>query len=152
MLLRAILAFVFLPGIVAFLVPVGLGLYWGSSLRYPFAGALLVGAGTLLLLACVREFYVAGRGTLAPWSPPKHLVTSGPYRYSRNPMYLGVLTILVGWATLWSSSDLVIYAAAVLIAFVLRVRLHEEPWALRTFGEQWQAYRGRVPRWLGLRS
>src|SRR5580692_458383 len=62
MLLRAVLAFVCLPGIIAFAVPVALGLRWGDSVRYPLPGSLLVGAGTLLLLACVREFYVAGRG------------------------------------------------------------------------------------------
>jgi protein-S-isoprenylcysteine O-methyltransferase Ste14 len=150
MLLRAIFAFVCLPGTIAFIVPLALGLGWGNSVRYPLAGTVLVGVGTLLLLACVREFYVAGRGTLAPWSPPRHLVITGPYRYSRNPMYVAVLMMLAGWATLWSSSDLAIYAAVVLVGFVLRVRLNEEPWAERTFGEQWQAYRSRVPRWLGL--
>jgi protein-S-isoprenylcysteine O-methyltransferase Ste14 len=149
MLLRALFAFVCLPGVVAYAVPLTVGLTAAAPVQHRTSGALLVGAGTLLLLICVREFYVSGRGTLAPWSPPRQLVTGGPYRYTRNPMYLGVLTILAGWATLWSSLELALYALAVLIGVVLRVRLHEEPWAERTFGLSWDSYRARVPRWLG---
>jgi len=149
MLLRALFAFVCLPGLIAYAGPLALGLTAAAPVRHPVAGALLAVMGTLLLLTCVREFYVNGRGTLAPWSPPQQLVMSGPYRYSRNPMYLGVLIILAGWATLWSSRDLALYALAMLIGFALRVRLHEEPWADRTFGAEWHSYRARVPRWLG---
>jgi protein-S-isoprenylcysteine O-methyltransferase Ste14 len=108
----------------------------------------LLGLGTLLLLWCVREFYVSGRGTLAPWDPPKHLVTSGPYRISRNPIYVGVVTILAGWCALWSSRTLLLYLVLVMIAFHLWVLLFEEPWAARRFGSEWDAYRARVPRWV----
>ena len=102
-----------------------------------------------VLLLTVREFYVAGRGTLAPWSPPRTLVTSGLYRYTRNPMYVGVLLILCGWAIGFRSWPLAIYAAAVAIAVHLRVVLHEEPFLARTHGDAWTAYRARVGRWLG---
>jgi protein-S-isoprenylcysteine O-methyltransferase Ste14 len=152
MLLRAILAFLCLPGIVAFAVPVLIGIARGGRAHYPLAGGMIIGVGTLLLMACVREIYVAGRGTLAPWSPPIRLVTSGQYRYSRNPMYLGVLGILIGWATLWASPALFIYALAVLIAVMFRVRLHEEAWAERTFADAWRSYCQHVPRWIGLSS
>ena len=147
MLTRAIAAFAALPGMVAFAIPVSLGVIAGRSVRYPALAALLLVAGTLLLLRCVLEFYTAGRGTLAPWSPPRHLVTSGPYRFCRNPMYVAVMTILLGWCTLWDAHVLVWYAAGTACAFQLRVLFFEEPWAARTFGEQWQAYRARVRRW-----
>jgi protein-S-isoprenylcysteine O-methyltransferase Ste14 len=152
MLLRAITAFVALPGIVAFALPIEIGISAHHPGRYVPLAATVVALGTLLLLTCVREFYVAGRGTLAPWSPPRYLVTSGPYRWSRNPMYLGVLTILVGWWLLWDSRTLLIYTLFVACAFYLRVRLVEEPWAVRQFGAEWEAYRAKVPRWIGARA
>lgn len=151
MLLRATTALICLPGIVGYALPVAMGLGGGQPAQHRLLCGLLVGSGTLLLLTCVREFYLNGRGTLAPWSPPRHLVTTGPYRYSRNPMYVGVLGILIGWAFLWASLVLSFYAIAVLVGFVLRVRFHEEPWAARTFGAEWEAYRQRVPRWFIVR-
>jgi protein-S-isoprenylcysteine O-methyltransferase Ste14 len=148
MLVRAIAAFLALPGLVAFAVPVSIALSAGRPVRYAAIAAVLLSLGTLVLLWCVREFFFVGRGTLAPWDPPKHLVTTGPYRYSRNPMYVGVVTILIGWCVLWDSRTLLIYTAAVAVAFHFRVLLAEEPWAARLFGEDWDAYRRRVRRWL----
>ena len=147
---RALAAFLVLPGIVAYGLPLVLVRHsLGRPLAHPW-GLVLVLAGTTLLLACVREFYVAGRGTLAPWSPPKLLVTSGPYRFSRNPMYVAVLTILAGWATVFESRTLVYYVLGAAISVHLRVLWFEERWALRQFGSAWTAYRARVPRWLPL--
>jgi protein-S-isoprenylcysteine O-methyltransferase Ste14 len=152
MLLRAITAFVALPGIVAFALPIWIGISAHHPVRYLLLAATVLALGTLLLLACVREFYVSGRGTLAPWSPPRHLVTSGPYRWSRNPMYIGVVTILGGWWLLWDSGTLLSYALVVGCVFYVRVLVVEEPWAARHFGAAWQAYRATVPRWIGTRS
>jgi protein-S-isoprenylcysteine O-methyltransferase Ste14 len=146
---RAVVAFLAMPGVVAFAVPVMIGLSARHRPPQYIAVAIgLVAGGTLLLLWCVREFYVVGRGTLAPWAPPQHLVTTGPYRFSRNPMYLGVTTILLGWSALWSSRTLLAYAVTVLCAFHLRVLLSEEPRAARHFGAEWQEYAARVPRWI----
>ena len=146
--LKALFAFVALPGMVAFVIP--LLLITPASRRVwvePWGLVPLV-LGVVVLALTVREFYVAGRGTLAPWSPPRTLVTSGLYRYSRNPMYVGVLLILCGWAIgLWSWV-LAIYAAGIAIAVYVRVLVNEEPFLARTHGEAWTAYRARVGRWL----
>ena len=152
MLLRAITAFVALPGTVAFALPVWIGISAHHSVRYVPLAATVLALGTLLLLACVREFYVTGLGTLAPWSPPRNLVTSGPYGWSRNPMYIGVVTILVGWSLLWDSRTLLTYALVVACVFYARVLAVEEPWAARHFGAEWETYRAQVPRWIGTRS
>ena len=146
LLLRAWLAFLLLPGIVAFAVPAWLayGLAPAQGL-----GLLPLVLGITVLLSCVMSFYQEGRGTLAPWSPPRHLVTGGLYRWSRNPMYVGVLLIRLGWALLYASWLLAAYAAVVSMAFYLRVLFGEEPVLARSFGEEWQAYCRRTPRWLG---
>lgn len=148
MLVRAILAFIALPGVVAFAAPLAIGISPGRPVQHAALGGAVLSLGTLLLLWCVREFYVAGRGTLAPWAPPQRLVTTGPYRVSRNPMYVAVVTILVGWSVFWGSRTLLIYTLVVMAAVHLRVLLAEEPWAARNFGAEWDAYRARVPRWI----
>lgn len=144
---RALVAFLVLPGVVAFLVPL-LILKPDTTAFSNWWGVAPLSAGIVVLLACVREFYVAGRGTLAPWAPPTTLVATGLYKWSRNPMYVGVFLILSGWAIGFRSRPLAFYAVAVLVAFHLRVVLHEEPWLARTFGEAWTQYRTRVSRWL----
>ena len=143
--LQALAAFLALPGVVAFLVP---WLLRPRSARPQAAGFPLLAVGAGLLLWCVRDFYVAGRGSLAPWAPPERLVTVGLYRLSRNPMYVAVLVILVGWAVLFGAARLWGYAAAVAAAFHLRVLYGEEPWLARRHGAEWAGYRERVPRWL----
>ncbi len=148
MLIRALLAFLALPGLVAFVAPLLLA---RSEIRAgsfnPFSLVLLV-PGVTLLLWCVRDFLVTGKGTLAPWDPPRLLVSSGPYRFSRNPMYVGVSLILLGWSLAFESSGLLLYALIVATAFHLRVVFGEEPWLARTHGRKWDDYVTRVPRWL----
>jgi protein-S-isoprenylcysteine O-methyltransferase Ste14 len=145
---RALLAFLLLPGTVAFLVP---ALLLPSGIRgqsVSLLGLIPVVLGTILLFWCVREFYVAGKGTLAPWAPPQKLIVTGLYRYSRNPMYIAVGLILCGWAVAFRSRTLTVYALVVMFAFHLRVVFGEEPWLAQTYGEQWVQYKARVPRWL----
>jgi protein-S-isoprenylcysteine O-methyltransferase Ste14 len=143
---RAVAAFLALPAVVAFFVP---WLLRPEQAALEWWGLALIGVGTVLLLWCVRDFYVAGHGTLAPWAPPQKLVVVGLYRLTRNPMYVAVEVILCGWAVTYGSRALWIYAACVAVAFHLRVVFYEEPWLSRTHGDAWQAYRARVPRWLG---
>jgi len=142
---HALAAFLLLPGTVAFLVPWLLRL---AGARFGAAGAAPFALGVALLLWCVRDFHVAGRGTLAPWAPPERLVVRGPYRVTRNPMYVAVVLILAGWALGVGTLRLWVYAGAVAVAFHLRVVLGEEPWLARRHGARWEAYRDAVPRWL----
>jgi protein-S-isoprenylcysteine O-methyltransferase Ste14 len=148
MLWRAIVAFLVLPGVVAFAAPLALmSSHWALFRPRPL-GLLVFLAGVVILVWCVVEFYVSGRGTLAPWAPPRHLVVTGPYKFSRNPMYVGVALILMGWAILFWSLLLIAYGVLVLSGFHIRVIVGEEPWLARTYGAQWEAYRSKVPRWL----
>lgn len=144
--LKSLLAFLLLPGIVAGLVP---WLLAPEGYIRPFGwgwSVLLIGLG--ILLWCVRDFYVAGKGTLAPWLPPEKLVTVGLYRYTRNPMYVGVLVMVLGWSLLTSYWLMTAYWLVLMAAFHLRVLYYEEPQMRKRFPEEWREYSARVPRWM----
>ena len=145
---RALFAFLVLPGTIGFAIPLLLIEPDWRGRGFHVAAVIPLVLGFSLLLACVREFYVRGKGTLAPWSPPLHLVTSGPYRWSRNPMYVAVSTLLLGWAWAFQSLPLTWYALFMIAAFHVRILLFEEPRLAREFGEEFRSYRARVPRWL----
>ena len=78
----------------------------------------------------------------------RQLVATGPYRFSRNPMYVAVIVMLLGWAELYGIAPLWYYLVGVAIAFHLRVVFGEEPWLARTHGPAWEAYKARTKRWL----
>ena len=149
MFFRALLAFLILPFLVAGLIPLVLASIdpWRGH-GFLFFGIPVAGLGFLVLLSCVRDFYVSGKGTLAPWDPPKHLVTVGLYRYSRNPMYIGVLTLIGGWALLTGSPLLASYLLLFAIIFHLRVVHFEEPSVSKKFGLEWTSYCNKTQRWL----
>ena len=145
--LRALFAFLVLPAVVGGVLP------WlilrndhsrtaGTPLGLPL---LLFGAS--VLLSCVRDFYMIGKGTLAPWDPPKKLVTAGLYRFVRNPMYVGVLVFVAGWSFIADSWRTAEYAAVLAVGFYLRVIFYEEPTLARLFGNEWDQYRANVNRW-----
>lgn len=148
---KAAFAFLVLPGTVAFLIPLTLFAPARGEREFDMLALIPLSLGAVLLLWCVKEFYVAGKGTLAPWAPPREVVVTGPYRFSRNPMYIAVVLIILGWALGFHSLPLVAFAFATLVVFHLRVVLGEEPWLARTHGDRWITYRERVPRWLSLR-
>lgn len=142
----AAMAFVLLPGVVAICVPAVWLRLTGGSVGVP-GGFMLIGLGLFGLLWCVRDFFVSGKGTLAPWAPPRTLVIVGLYRHSRNPMYVCVLLILAGWAISFVSMGLTVYALVVGIAFHLRVVFGEEPRLARLYGDAWIDYARHVGRW-----
>ena len=146
--LRALIAFLVLPGTIAGLVPYLLFLFdpWqGEGHR---AGLLVMAGGLFIIIWCVRDFYLSGKGTLAPWSPPQNLVIIGLYRFCRNPMYVGVVVLVLGWAIVAASPLLVSYWILLPVAFHLRVIFYEEKCLGQLFGPQWEEYRSSVPRWV----
>ena len=107
----------------------------------------LIAIGASVLLRCVWDFFAAGRGTLAPFDPPRNLVVRGLYRFTRNPMYNGVVSVLIGEAWLFHNGSLWKYTALVLVMFHVMVVAYEEPTLESQFGESFRTYRRAVPRW-----
>ncbi|MGH7426761.1 MAG: methyltransferase family protein [Gemmatimonadales bacterium] len=110
-------------------------------------GGLLAAAGAMLAVSCIVTFAVIGRGTPAPFDPPRRLVVRGPYRLLRNPMYVGAGAALLGAALYYESWQLALYAAGFLLVMELFVRLYEEPILRKTFGREYDDYCRRVGRW-----
>lgn len=108
----------------------------------------LIVIGALIYAWCTVDFVMRGRGSPNPDAPPTRLVVSGLYRYSRNPMYVGLLTAIMGGGLWVGSALLFIYAAIAFLIVHLRVTRYEEPVLLQQFGESYQAYLKEVPRWL----
>lgn len=139
---------VLVPGTVAVYVPMSLSRADRGDPSYWAVAAFFFALGLSIYLWCLWDFATFGRGTPAPIDAPKRLVVRGLYRYSRNPMYLGVLSVVAGWLALVPSTRLVIYLVAVWSMFQLFVILYEEPRLLELFGEEYTDYRRRVGRWL----
>lgn len=138
------------PGTVGILVPRwlmgGFSPVPGDALTW--IGAVAFGVGAAIYFRCAWEFAVRGLGTPAPIAPTKYLVTTALHRYVRNPMYIGVALAIVGQSIIFRSIHLAIYAALMLTIAHLFVVLYEEPALKRQFGESYEEYRRRVPRWI----
>ena len=150
--LRSLLWTVLLPGMIAGYIP---WRFFGVSQAAPrFAdpldllGLFVIATGVAILGACIWEFARRGRGTLSPVDPPKQLVVQGLYRYVRNPMYVGVSSILLGEALLTRSLALLGYWAAFFALANLFVMLYEEPALRSQFGDSYVRYTRDVGRWL----
>lgn len=103
--------------------------------------------GVAIYLRCAWDFAVQGLGTPAPIDPPKRLVVSGLYRRTRNPMYLGVLILLLAECGLFAAFDLAVYASVVALLFHVFVVCYEEPILFARFGQSYRDYCAAVPRW-----
>ena len=150
---RAVAFLVVVPGTIAGWFPwyvAGAPPLWTDDGRIGArsTAALVAALGLSILLWTAIDFVRRGRGTPAPYDPPRSLVTSGLYRLTRNPMYVGVVTIIVGQALWFASSAVLIYAALVALAFHARVVIYEEPLLRRIFGTAFADYCAYVPRWL----
>jgi protein-S-isoprenylcysteine O-methyltransferase Ste14 len=113
----------------------------------PF-GVAMMGIGLAIMALCVGAFVVRGRGTPAPFDPPRAFVASGPYRRVRNPMYLGLFVFLVGYALCAVSFAALLVAFAMLAVAHLFAVLYEEPALARRFGEPYRQYHRTTPRWI----
>jgi protein-S-isoprenylcysteine O-methyltransferase Ste14 len=111
-------------------------------------GVSLLVLGAAIYAWCVWDFATFGRGTPAPIDAPKRLVVRGLYHHTRNPMYVGVLSVTLGWAVLFQSPPILLYAAALWIGFHTFVVLYEEPHLLSVFGREYEDYCSAVGRWL----
>ena len=150
---RTILFTALIPGTIVGVLPVlflrsGLDPFVLPVETLRFAGAIPVAFGVGLYVASARAFVRHGRGTPAPFDPPRRLVTSGPYARLRNPIYVAVLAVLAGEAVLARSGGLLLYAIVLGGALHLRVVWREEPGLERQFGDGWHAYSAKVPRWI----
>ncbi len=140
------------PGVVAGFIP-----WWLT--RWQFAtpssfwavfrlvGAALIAVATLFLLSAFVRFVTEGIGTPAPIAPTQHLVVGGVYRFVRNPMYIAVVSAIVGQALLFGQFSLLVYAAVAGLVMAAFARWVEEPSLLERFGDEYAAYRRAVPGW-----
>ncbi|MDJ0788079.1 MAG: isoprenylcysteine carboxylmethyltransferase family protein [Myxococcota bacterium] len=149
LLLKNLVFTLLVPGTVAVALPwlISGGPSRGASGTLPLA-ALFFALGGAIYVWCVWDFATFGRGTPAPIDAPKKLVVRGLYRFTRNPMYVGVLSVILGWVVWIQSLQLVAYAAVVATCFHLFTVLYEEPHLQREFGQDYLAYKAAVSRWL----
>jgi protein-S-isoprenylcysteine O-methyltransferase Ste14 len=153
LLLRSIFFTFLQPGTVTVLIP-----YWLISSRgagvlsnhqaLRYLGFPLIVIGAAGLLWCIWEFFSEGRGTISPIDPPKHLVVRGLYRYVRNPMYVSVVTILLGESIFFMALPVLIEAGVFFVLANLFVACYEEPFLRRRFGESYERYLQTVGRWI----
>ena len=156
--LRGIIFSIVVPGTVAVLVPQRLRQGTEAATGWWQFGWLLLAVATLMYLRCLVSFLASG-GTPAIFfvrslrfvlgEEPQVLVRGGLYRFSRNPMYLSVLTAIAAQAIVYKSTSIATYAATATLVFHLVVVLIEEPHLARGRGSEYEQYRRRVPRWLG---
>ncbi len=125
------------------------GIVRPAAFAWPQILGLAIGAaGALIALSCVFAFAFIGKGTPAPFDPPRRLVVRGPYRFVRNPMYIGAALAVVGAALFYASLALAAFVAGFLVVTHLFVVIYEEPTLRRLFGPEYDSYCQRVHRWL----
>lgn len=111
-------------------------------------GIFLIILGSLFVICTNKSFLKIGRGTLAPWDPPKKLVVTDLYKYVRNPMISGVLMIILGESLIFASIQLFLWFAGFFIVNHLYIVYFEEPGLFKRFGNDYIVYKKNVPRWI----
>jgi protein-S-isoprenylcysteine O-methyltransferase Ste14 len=151
-ILGSFLFFIAAPGTVAGWIPYAITGWRTESALEGLApvrtlGVTLIVAASAALIECFARFAIVGRGVPAPVAPTTTLVVSGLYRHCRNPMYVAVVTAILGQALVFGSASLLLYAAIVWLTFHLFVLAYEEPTLARQF-TNYDDYRRHVPRWI----
>jgi protein-S-isoprenylcysteine O-methyltransferase Ste14 len=124
------------------------GIVRPATIEVPQVAGMIIGAaGAAVALWCIFTFATIGRGTPAPFDPPRRLVIRGPYRFVRNPMYIGAGLALASAALFYESLPLLGYAGLFFLATHVFVMGYEEPTLRRTFGQEYEAYCRQVGRW-----
>jgi protein-S-isoprenylcysteine O-methyltransferase Ste14 len=124
------------------------GIVRPAAIQVPQVAGMVIGAaGAAVALWCIFTFATIGRGTPAPFDPPRRLVIRGPYRFVRNPMYIGAGLALASAALFYESLPLWGYAGLFFLATHVFVVGYEEPTLRRTFGQEYEAYSRQVRRW-----
>jgi protein-S-isoprenylcysteine O-methyltransferase Ste14 len=150
---RAITYAALFIGLVLIYVPAQI-LSWAGILRpevigFPQIAGMVIGTlGGAIALWCVYTFATIGKGTPAPFDPPRRLVTRGPYQFVRNPMYIGAGLALIGAALFYESLSLLGYVGILFLIVHSFVIWYEEPTLRRTFGNDYEEYCRKVRRWL----
>jgi len=149
LLFKNLLFTLIIPGTVGVYLPIWLGRRSdGLHGWWTWLGLPVVLFGLTILLICVWDFMKKGEGTPFPLDPPKKLVTAQLYQYSRNPMYLGIMTALLGWSVWYASWQVLVYSLVVSAIFHVYVKAIEEPFLKKQFGETYEEYSQKVPRWV----
>jgi protein-S-isoprenylcysteine O-methyltransferase Ste14 len=150
LLLKNLLFTLIAPGTTAVLLPLWVARGAGATVdpTRAWLAAPLFAAGLTVYAWTVTNFARLGRGTPAPIDPPRRLIVQGLHRYVRNPMYLGVLLVVLGWAALFASPAVLAYAAVLALTFHLFVLAVEEPSLRSRFGDEYERYCRAVGRWI----
>ena len=119
-----------------------------SLLWFHVVGLFIFLAGLCIMIHCVVRFAMDGLGTLSPADPTRRLVVSGLYKYSRNPMYVGVLLLLMGEIVFTQSWYLCFYSIGVFVLFHTFIIFREEPRLKKDFGQDYEVYKKKVRRWI----
>jgi protein-S-isoprenylcysteine O-methyltransferase Ste14 len=152
-LVGTVVFLVLAPGFLVVLVP-----FWISRWRIQppllgfmglrMLGVILMAAGFTVLLESFARFALQGLGTPAPVFPTQHLIVKGFYRYVRNPMYVAVVSMVLGQGLFFGNPQLLVYGFIAWLGTFLFVLTYEEPTLRRTFGAEYETYRANVPRWI----
>ena len=154
---RHLLAIAVLPVTVTILIPIWIARRYGiepgighsvGAIVFQAVGLVLLALGLVLAFASARRFATEGKGTLAPWDPPRMFVARGPYQFVRNPMISGVILLLFGEACILFSLPHAIWASCFLLLNLVYIPLVEEPQLERRFGDSYQEYRKNVRRFI----
>jgi protein-S-isoprenylcysteine O-methyltransferase Ste14 len=157
MTIRHLISIAALPGTVTVAVPIWIGRRQAIRFVLPddflsmvecIAGGFFLAAGAFLFGWSLYYFWSRGRGTLAPWDPPKAFVVSGPYRYVRNPMITGVMLVLLGEAAILRSPPHLTWAVLFVLLNAAYIPLIEEPMLAARFGDPYRRYTRIVHRFL----